>query len=272
MENLTPPHLQVRGINKSFGNVRALLDVNFSVKRGEVMALVGDNGAGKSTLMKVLAGAYSYDTGEFLIDGKKVSINSPTDAANKGIQIVYQDLALCENLDVIDNLSLGHEPTKGGIFKLLPKALRPLDTLKMTLKAHAAIDKLKVKTLRSTSLEVGVLSGGQKQAIAIARAVSSDSTVVLLDEPTAALGVSQTKQVLDIVSTLRDTGHSIVYISHNLKDIFQVADRITVMRLGEQIAVYEVSKITPQDLVVAMTSGVETESEGHKKESHNAGK
>ncbi|WP_207923298.1 ATP-binding cassette domain-containing protein [Marinomonas flavescens] len=264
MENMTNPHLQVCGINKSFGNVRALLDVDFSVRRGEVMALVGDNGAGKSTLMKVLAGAYSYDSGDFLIDGKNVTINSPTDAANQGIQIVYQDLALCDNLDVIDNLSLGHEPTKGGIYKLLPKSLRPLDMLKMTQKAHAAIEKLKVKTLRSTSLEVGVLSGGQKQAIAIARAVSSDSSVVLLDEPTAALGVSQTAQVLDIVSTLKKSGHSVVYISHNLKDIFQVADRITVMRLGEQIAIYETAKITPQELVVAMTSGVETDSQDKK--------
>lgn len=220
------------------------------------MALVGDNGAGKSTLMKIVAGAQPADEGAFFLDDKPVEINTPHDASALGIQIVYQDLALCENLDVSANLYLGHEPVRPG-WRFLPKPLRPLDEFYMERNAVRAVDKLKVKTLKSVRARVDRLSGGQRQAIAIARAVRTDSTVLLLDEPTAALGVAQTRQVLDVVKHLRDTGHAIAYISHNLKDIFDVSDRITVLRHGANIAVFESKRTNPDEIVVAMTSGVD---------------
>ena len=236
--------------------MEALRGVDFEVRRGEVMALVGDNGAGKSTLMKILAGAYLADEGSFAIDGKPVAIASPHDATDLGIQIVYQDLALCENLDVSANLSLGHEPTKPG-WSFLPRALRPLDDIAMERKALEAVDRLRVRTLTSVRAKVGGLSGGQRQAIAIARAVGAESTIVLLDEPTAALGVAQTEQVLDVVKRLRETGHAVVYISHNLRDIFDVSDRITVLRHGGNVAVYDTQNTNPDEIVVAMTRGLD---------------
>jgi len=247
--------LKVAGASKRFGAIEALKDVDFEVRRGEVMALVGDNGAGKSTLIKSLAGAYRIDDGQIFLDGKEVMIGSPLDAAAIGIQIVYQDLALCENLDVSSNLYLGHEPVLGGWAKLLPKALRPLDELKMEKKALEAIDRLQVRTLASVRSKVGTLSGGQRQAVAIARAVGTDSTIVLLDEPTAALGVAQTKQVLDVVKHLRDNDHAVVYISHNLSDVFEVSDRITVLRHGANVAVFETSNTNPDEIVAAVTRG-----------------
>lgn len=251
-----PPHLRVSGIHKRFGGVHALRGVDFEVARGEVMALVGDNGAGKSTLMKVLAGAYTADEGQFFIDQVAVTINSPHDATNLGIQIVYQDLALCENLDVAANLSLGAEPLKPG-WGFLPRQLRPIDDLEMEVKAQRAIDRLQVRTLNSVRAKVGGLSGGQRQAIAIARAVGTDSSVVMLDEPTAALGVAQTRQVLDIVKRLRDTNHAIVYISHNMRDIFEVADRICVLRHGANVATWKTRDTTTDEIVVAMTRGLD---------------
>ncbi|WP_417260732.1 ATP-binding cassette domain-containing protein [Celeribacter sp.] len=250
------PHLSVTGVCKRFGGVEALKDVSFDVARGEVVALVGDNGAGKSTLMKVLAGAHSADEGQFTLDGKPVTVTSPNEAAALGIQIVYQDLALCENLDVAANLSLGDEPLRAG-WSFLPRFLRPIDDMEMEVKARAALDVLQVKTLKSVRAKVGGLSGGQRQAIAIARAVGADSTVVLLDEPTAALGVAQTRQVLDVVKRLRDTGHAVVYISHNLRDIFEVADRITVLRHGQNVATWRTQETTPDEIVVAMTRGLD---------------
>lgn len=250
------PHLKVTGIRKRFGGVEALRGIDFEVARGEVMALVGDNGAGKSTLMKVLAGAYRADEGEFTLDGKAITLAGPQDAAELGIQIVYQDLALCENLDVSANLSLGAEPTKAG-WGWLPRFMRPIDDLAMEEKAKAAIDKLQVRTLKSVRAMVGGLSGGQRQAIAIARAAGADSSVLMLDEPTAALGVAQTRQVLELVKRLRDTNHAVVYISHNLKDIFEVADRICVMRLGGNVATYWTAETTPDEIVVAMTRGLD---------------
>ena len=252
-------HLSVRGIHKRFGGVHALRGVDFDVARGEVMALVGDNGAGKSTLMKVLAGAYTADAGQFFRDSSPVSIATPNDASALGIQIVYQDLALCENLDVAANLSLGAEPVKSG-WKFLPRLLRPLDDLEMEVMAKKAIDMLEVRTLQSVRAKVGGLSGGQRQAIAIARAVGAASTVVMLDEPTAALGVAQTRQVLEVVKRLRETNHAVVYISHNLRDIFEVADRITVLRHGGNVATYNTADTTPDQIVVAMTSGQGKES------------
>jgi D-xylose transport system ATP-binding protein len=252
-----PPHLKVTGIRKRFGGLEALRGVDFEVARGEVMALVGDNGAGKSTLMKVLAGAHVADAGTFEIDGRPVSIARPQDAAALGIQIVYQDLALCENLDVAANLSLNAEPVKPG-WGFLPRFLRPIDEMAMEEKALAAVKLLQVSTLKSVRAKVGNLSGGQRQAIAIARAVGADSSVVMLDEPTAALGVVQTRQVLDVVKRLRETNHAVVYISHNLRDIFEVADRICVLRHGGNVATYRTSETTPDKIVVAMTRGLDS--------------
>lgn len=250
------PHLRVSGIHKRFGGVHALQNVDFEVARGEVMALVGDNGAGKSTLMKVLAGAHVADEGQFYIDDKLVSINSPHDATDHGIQIVYQDLALCENLDVAANLSLGDEPVKAG-WGFLPRILRPIDDLAMEVKAQEAIKQLQVRTLSSVRAKVGGLSGGQRQAIAIARAVGAESTVVMLDEPTAALGVAQTRQVLDVVKRLRDTDHAVIYISHNMRDIFEVADRICVLRHGANVATWIAADTNTDEIVVAMTRGLD---------------
>lgn len=222
------------------------------------MALVGDNGAGKSTLMKVLAGAHAADEGQFYIDEAPVTISTPHKANDLGIQIVYQDLALCENLDVAANPSLGAEPVKSG-WSFLPHLLRPLDELKMEVKAQTAIDRLQVRTLQSIRVKVGGLSGGQRQAIAIARAVGANGTVVMLDEPTAALGVAQTRQVQDLVKRLRDTNHAVVYISHNMRDIFEVADRICVLRHGANVATWRKEDITPDEIVAAMTRGLDDE-------------
>ncbi len=252
-----PPHLAVSGVWKRFGGVEALRGVDFEVALGEVMALVGDNGAGKSTLMKILAGADRADEGEFLLNGVPVTVASPHDAARLGIQIVYQDLALCENLDVAANLSLGAEPTKSG-WGFLPHFLRPIDEMTMEQKALAAIDQLQVRTLKSVRAKVGGLSGGQRQAIAIARAVGADSSsVVLLDEPTAALGVVQTRQVQDLVIRLRETNHAVVYISHNLRQVFEVSDRITVLRHGANVAIWNTDETSPEEIVAAMTLGLD---------------
>ena len=250
------PHLSVRGIHKRFGGVHALRGVDFEVAKGEVMALVGDNGAGKSTLMKVLAGAHAADEGQFFLGGREVTIHTPNDATDLGIQIVYQDLALCENLDVSANLSLGAEPVKPG-WGFLPHILRPIDDLQMEVKAKKAIDRLEVRTLQSVRAKVGGLSGGQRQAIAIARAVGTESSVVMLDEPTAALGVAQTRQVLEVVKRLRETDHAVVYISHNMRDIFEVADRICVLRHGGNVATYRTEDTNPDEIVVAMTRGLD---------------
>ena len=255
------PHLRVKGVHKWFGGVHALRGVDFEAARGEVMALVGDNGAGKSTLMKVLAGAHAADEGEILLDDRTVAVNNPNDASELGIQIVYQDLALCENLDVSANLSLGVEPVRQG-WGFLPRQLRPLDDLGMEVAAKQAIDRLEVRTLRSVRAKVGGLSGGQRQAIAIARAVGAESTVVLLDEPTAALGVAQTRQVLDVVKRLRDTNHAVVYITHNLREIFEIADRICVLRHGSNVATWRTSDTTPDEIIFAITRGLDDEQRG----------
>lgn len=254
-----PPHLRVAGARKRYGGVEALRGVDFEVRRGEVMALVGDNGAGKSTLMKILAGAEKSDAGKFFLEEREIFIASPHDAARLGIRIVYQDLALCENLDVSANLFLGRETVAGGWAKFLPRFVRPLDSLRMERKAKEAIERLRVRTLNSVRAKVGGLSGGQRQAIAIARATGGDSGVVLLDEPTAALGVEQTRQVLDVVLRLRETGHAVVYISHNLRDVFEVCDRVTVLRHGANAAVYDAAKTNPDEIVSAMTRGVEAD-------------
>src|SRR4029077_14183331 len=238
--------LEIRGLRKSFGSVEALRGVDFEVRDGEVMALVGDNGAGKSTLIKCIAGINSIDDGEILFDGKKVSIHGPKDAAKLGIEVVYQDLALCDNLDVVQNMYLGreeHDPLYR--LKEAPMEQRTTETLK----------GLSVTTIRSVRQPVATLSGGQRQSRAVARAVMWNNRVVFLDEPTAALGVAQTRQVLDLVRRLGEQGLAVVLVSHNLNDVFEVANRITVLRLGRDIGVYERQKTTPEEIVEAITLG-----------------
>ena len=233
-------------MRKSFGSVEALRGVDFEVREGEVMALVGDNGAGKSTLIKCVAGINSIDDGEVLFEGKPVTIHGPKDAAKLGISVVYQDLALCDNLDVVQNMYLGREE-RDPIFRLreAPMEQRTIETLK----------SLAVTTIRSVRLPVATLSGGQRQSIAVARAVMWNNRVLFLDEPTAALGVAQTRQVLDLVKRLREQGLAVVLVSHNLTDVFEVADRITVLRLGRNVGVYETSRTNEQEIVQAITSG-----------------
>jgi D-xylose transport system ATP-binding protein len=240
------PTLQLRNLSKSFGSVEALRDAAFEVRRGEVMALVGDNGAGKSTLIKCVAGINSIDSGEVLFDGKPVTIHGPKDAARLGIEFVYQDLALCDNLDVVQNMYLGreeHDPAYR--LREAPMEQRTTETLA----------SLSVTTIRSVRQPVATLSGGQRQSVAVARAVMWNSRVVFLDEPTAALGVAQTRQVLDLVNRLAEQGLAVVIVSHNLTDVFEVADRITVLRLGQTVGVYEKDKTNAQEIVQAITAG-----------------
>jgi D-xylose transport system ATP-binding protein len=241
------PILELRGISKSFGAVQALYEVDFHVSAGEVMALVGDNGAGKSTLIKCIAGIYSSDSGEVLFEGQPVSIHGPKDAARLGIEVVYQDLALADNLDVVQNMFLGREELTG--------PLRSLDELTMEKRANDTLATLSVTTINSVRQTVAGLSGGQRQSVAVAKAVMWNSRVVILDEPTAALGVAQTRQVLDLVKRLGQQGLAVVLVSHNLYDVFEVADSITVLRLGQNVAEYKRSEVTQTQVVEAITAG-----------------
>jgi D-xylose transport system ATP-binding protein len=240
------PVLELRGVSKSFGAVQALYQVDFHVSAGEVMALVGDNGAGKSTLIKCIAGIYPIDSGEILFDGQPVHIHGPKDAARLGIEIVYQDLALADNLDVVQNMFLGREETT---------SLLRLDETKMEARAAETLKSLSVTTIRSVRQTVAGLSGGQRQSVAVAKAVMWNSRVVILDEPTAALGVAQTHQVLELVKRLGEQGLAVILISHNLHDIFEVADNITVLRLGQNVAEYKRTETNQQQVVEAITAG-----------------
>jgi D-xylose transport system ATP-binding protein len=241
------PTLELRDVSKSFGPVEALKDVDFRAFPGEVMALVGDNGAGKSTLIKAIAGIHPVDEGEFLFDGEPVTIHGPKDAAALGIEVVYQDLALADNLDIVQNMYLGRE--------LVDRFLR-LDEAAMERKTGETLEGLSVTTIRSIRQNVASLSGGQRQSVAVAKAVMWNSKLVILDEPTAALGVAQTRQVLDLVRRLADQGLAVVLISHNLGDVFEVADRITVLRLGRNVAEYRASETNSQQVVEAITAGI----------------
>jgi D-xylose transport system ATP-binding protein len=238
--------LALRGFSKSFGPVRALHEVDFEVDSGEIVALVGDNGAGKSTLIKAIDGVQPPDTGEAYFDGEKVRISDPQTAERLGIATVFQDLALCDNLDVVANLFLGKEVVDG-----VP--VHVLDEVDMEQRAQQLLSDLSVTTLGSVRTEVGSLSGGQRQSVAIARTLIGEPKVVLFDEPTAALGVAQTAQVLALVKRLKDEGLGIVMISHNLEDVFQVADRIIVLRLGERVATFDRQKTTPEQVVGSIT-------------------
>jgi D-xylose transport system ATP-binding protein len=251
------PVLELRGVSKAFGAVQALYEVDFHVAPGEVMALVGDNGAGKSTLIKCIAGIHPIDSGEIRFDGELVHIHGPKDASRLGIEVVYQDLALCDNLDVVQNMYLGREKVDG---------LHRLDETSMEAKAQETLRSLSVTTLRSVRQTVAGLSGGQRQSVAVAKAVMWNSKLVILDEPTAALGVAQTRQVLELVKRLGEQGLAVILISHNLHDIFEVADSITVLRLGQNVAEFKRTETNQQQVVEAITAGQLTEVPGQQSE------
>lgn len=245
---MTDPHqplLSLRGINKSFGPVHVLRDVDLDVRAGRVTALVGDNGAGKSTLIKGVAGIYPFESGQIIYEGKPVSISGPKQANDLGIEVVYQDLALCDNLDVVHNMFLGRE-LKSGV---------TLDETSMEKRAAETLAGLSVRTLKSLRQQVSSLSGGQRQTVAIARAVLWNSNLVILDEPTAALGVAQTEQVLNLVRRLADNGLGVVLISHNMNDVQAVADDIACLYLGRMAAQVEKSTVNAQQVVELITTG-----------------
>ncbi len=245
MTDTSAPLLSLRGINKSFGPVHVLRDVDLDVRAGRVTALVGDNGAGKSTLIKGIAGIYPFDSGEVSFEGKPVSIGAPKQANDLGIEVVYQDLALCDNLDVVHNMFLGRE-IKSGV---------TLNETEMEKRAGETLKGLSVRTLKSLRQQVSSLSGGQRQTVAIARAVLWNSKLVILDEPTAALGVAQTEQVLNLVRRLADNGLGVILISHNMNDVQAVADDIACLYLGQLAAQVEKSTVSSQQVVELITTG-----------------
>jgi D-xylose transport system ATP-binding protein len=239
------PLLELRGVQKTFGAVHVLRGVDLTVRPGRVTALVGDNGAGKSTLIKGIAGIYPFDEGEYTFDGRPVHVKSPRDSNELGIEVVYQDLALCDNLDVVHNMFLGRELTRNGM----------VDEDTMESRARETLDGLSVRTLQSVRTKVASLSGGQRQTVAIARSVLWNSRVVILDEPTAALGVAQTEQVLLLVRRLADNGLGVILISHNLNEVFEVADDIAVLYLGQMVAQVDVATTSRDRIVTAITTG-----------------
>ena len=242
------PTLQLRGVSKAFGAVQALQDVDFEVYAGEVVGLVGDNGAGKSTLIKIIAGAYRADRGDISVDGTNVTITSPQDANRVGIETVYQDLALCDNMDVVSNLFLGREERQ----TIIPFLIRPLKEQQMEVRTREVLRELNVR-LPSLRVPVETLSGGQRQSVAVAKTILRNAKVVLLDEPTAALGVAQTRQVLELIGRLRSQGLAVVVISHNLADVFEVVDRVIVLRLGQRVATFDIRNTTREQVVSAIT-------------------
>jgi D-xylose transport system ATP-binding protein len=245
---MTQPVIELKNVVKSFGPVDVLKGVDLVAYAGRVTALVGDNGAGKSTLIKGLAGVQPYDSGTVLFDGQPVDIQNPREAAALGIEVVYQDLALCENLDIVQNMFLGREETLQGT----------LDEPSMELQATKALQSLSVRTVKSVRQKVSSLSGGQRQTVAIARSVLRNSKLVILDEPTAALGVAQTEQVLNLVRRLADSGVAVIIISHNLQDVLKVCDDIAVLYLGRMVTQIDADKTNQNDVVgyITGTKGV----------------
>lgn len=245
---MTQPVIELKNIIKSFGPVDVLKGVDLVARAGRVTALVGDNGAGKSTLIKGLAGVQPYDSGEVIFDGQQIDIQNPREAAALGIEVVYQDLALCENLDIVQNMFLGREETLQGT----------LDEPSMELQATQALQSLSVRTVKSVRQKVSSLSGGQRQTVAIARSVLRNARLVILDEPTAALGVAQTEQVLNLVRRLADSGVAVIIISHNLQDVFKVCDDIAVLYLGRMVTQVDTDKTNQSDVVgyITGTKGV----------------
>ncbi|MEV4333034.1 ATP-binding cassette domain-containing protein [Streptomyces sp. NPDC002867] len=240
------PVLALRGVSKRFGAVQALTDVELEIHAGEVVALVGDNGAGKSTLVKTIAGVHPIDEGVIEWEGRGVSINRPHDAQNLGIATVYQDLALCDNIDVVGNLYLGRELRKRGV----------LDEVEMERRALELLKTLSIR-IPSVRIPIASLSGGQRQTVAIARSMLGEPKLVILDEPTAALGVEQTAQVLDLVERLRERGHAVILISHNMADVKAVADKVAVLRLGRNNGVFEVKSTSQEDIISAITGATD---------------
>ena len=247
------PLLELKGIDKSFGAVQVLHGVDLTVRLGRVTALVGDNGAGKSTLIKGIAGIHPFDHGEYLFEGQPVQVHNPKQANALGIEVVYQDLALCDNLDIVQNLFLGRESLSGGL----------LDEISMEQRAAETLAGLSVRTVKSIRQKVASLSGGQRQTVAIARSVLWNSKLVILDEPTAALGVAQTEQVLALVRRLAENGLAVILISHNMNDVLQVADDIAVLYLGRMTAQVQAKDVNHSDVVKLITGGSLVEEGGH---------
>jgi ABC-type sugar transport system ATPase subunit len=242
------PLLRLHGIGKNFGPVQALAGIDLDIPAGQVTALVGDNGAGKSTLIKTISGIWQPDHGQLFWQGRPIGLHGPRDAAALGIATVYQDLALCDNLDIVQNMLLGHEPLRHGL----------LDEISMEKTARSTLADLRVTTVRSVRQAVGSLSGGQRQAVAVAKAVMLDAKLVIMDEPTAALGVTQTELVLNLITRLAGQGYGVVVVSHNLNDVFQVADRIAVLYLGRLAAVGPAGDFDRSSAVDLMTTGTST--------------
>ncbi|GAA2381810.1 ATP-binding cassette domain-containing protein [Nonomuraea africana] len=240
------PVLALEGISKRFGAVQALTDVELQVNEGEVVALVGDNGAGKSTMIKVIAGVGPPDAGRIMWEGRQVTINSPSDAQALGIATVYQDLALCDNLDVVGNLFLGNEVSTTGV----------LDEVAMEKRSRDLLETLSIR-IPSVRIPVASLSGGQRQTVAISRSLLGEPKVVMLDEPTAALGVEQTAHVLDLVERLRHQGHGVILISHNMVDVKAVADRIAVLRLGRNNGFFDARSTSQEEIISAITGATD---------------
>ncbi len=245
VDSSAPMLLSLRDITKSFGAVQALQHVDLDIPAGQVTALIGDNGAGKSTLIKTVSGIWAPTSGSMYWQGQEVHVHTPRDATHLGIATVYQDLALCDNLDIVQNMYLGREDTKVGL----------LDEISMELATTKTLKDLSVSTVKSVRQLVGSLSGGQRQAVAVARAVMRESKLVILDEPTAALGVSQTAQVLDLIKTLSSRGIAVLVISHNLNDVFSVADRIAVMYLGTLVSHGPIANYDRNSAVEMITTG-----------------
>jgi len=245
-ENGAEPLLRLKGVSKNFGPVQALSDIDLEIPAGQVTALIGDNGAGKSVTIKTIAGIFAPEHGQIFWEGKPVRIRTPREAAALGIETVYQDLALCNNLDIVQNMFLGRERLNERVF---------LDEEAMEKSATETLASLRVTTVRSIRQPVASLSGGQRQSVAIAKAVLWDAKLVIMDEPTAALGVAQTRMVLDLTRRLADQGHAALFVSHNMNDVFEVADRIIVLYLGRVVAQRPASELDRQIAVELMTTG-----------------
>ncbi|WP_165986869.1 ATP-binding cassette domain-containing protein [Streptomyces sp. YIM 98790] len=260
MTAAAPPLLALRGVSKRFGAVQALTDVDLELRSGRVTALVGDNGAGKSTLVKTVAGVHPIDTGVIEWKGRPVRINRPHDAQDLGIATVYQDLALCDNLDVVANLFLGRETVHGVA----------LDEVEMERRSRELLDTLSIR-IPSVRIPVASLSGGQRQVVAIARALIGDPDLVILDEPTAALGVEQTAQVLDLVERLRERGHGVILISHNMADVQAVADEVAVLRLGRNNGLFDMEATSQEEIVSAITGATDNAVSRRRARRHTGG-
>jgi len=245
------PVIEIKGVKKSFGAVAALKGVDLEFNPGEVLAIVGDNGAGKTTLIKVLSGVCTIDEGSILIDGHPVSIKSPKDAKKLGIETVYQDLALCDNLDIASNVFLGREITRS----IIPGLFKIFDHKAMRERTRTLLDDLRIGNLESMTSQVHHLSGGQRQSVAIAKSVCFDARVIIMDEPTASLGVTQTRQVLDLARRLSERGCCVIYISHIMRDVLETADRVAVMKSGQLVGVRKIGETDTDELVFMMISG-----------------